>query len=61
MPPYASLETVSCGFLLVNHLAYNNSFLLQIEIQQKNGVCPPPNEMAGEIASFLEKRGFLQA
>ncbi|GFZ03706.1 adenosine-5'-phosphosulfate (APS) kinase 3 [Actinidia rufa] len=32
----------------------------EIEIQQKDGVCPTPNEMAGQVASYLGEKGFLQ-
>ncbi|KAL2501475.1 Adenylyl-sulfate kinase 3 [Forsythia ovata] len=33
----------------------------EIEIQQKDGVCPTPNEMAGKVVSYLEGKGFLHA
>ncbi|RVW46905.1 Adenylyl-sulfate kinase 3 [Vitis vinifera] len=31
-----------------------------IEIQQKDGVCPSPNDMAGDVVTYLEEKGFLQ-
>ncbi|CAA2986016.1 adenylyl-sulfate kinase 3 [Olea europaea subsp. europaea] len=33
----------------------------EIEIKQKEGVCPTPNEMAGQVVSYLEDKGFLHA
>ncbi|XP_057508793.1 adenylyl-sulfate kinase 3-like isoform X2 [Actinidia eriantha] len=33
----------------------------EIKIQQKDGVCPTPNEMARQVASYLGEKGFLQA
>ncbi|XP_019186348.1 PREDICTED: adenylyl-sulfate kinase 3 isoform X1 [Ipomoea nil] len=32
----------------------------EIELQLKEGACPTPNEMAGQVVSYLEGRGFLQ-
>ncbi|XP_028948546.1 adenylyl-sulfate kinase 3 isoform X2 [Malus domestica] len=32
----------------------------EIEIEQKNGVCPMPAAMAGQVVSYLEVKGFLQ-
>ncbi|KAF9598912.1 hypothetical protein IFM89_032766 [Coptis chinensis] len=32
----------------------------EIEIQQKDGTCPTPLAMAGEVVSYLEEKGFLQ-
>ncbi|XP_034694027.1 adenylyl-sulfate kinase 3 [Vitis riparia] len=32
----------------------------EIEIQQKDGVCPSPNDMAGDVVTYLEEKGFLQ-
>ncbi|KAL3534032.1 hypothetical protein ACH5RR_007553 [Cinchona calisaya] len=40
---------------------YESPLNCEIEIQQKNGVCPAPNEMAGQVVSYLENKGFLQA
>ncbi|KAL8136286.1 hypothetical protein AgCh_010756 [Apium graveolens] len=33
----------------------------EIEIQQKDGVCPAPSEMAVQVVSYLDQKGFLQA
>ncbi|KAG5555456.1 hypothetical protein RHGRI_006192 [Rhododendron griersonianum] len=33
----------------------------EIEIQQNDGVCPTPCEMAGQVASYLDEKGFLQS
>ncbi|KAJ9695646.1 hypothetical protein PVL29_010901 [Vitis rotundifolia] len=32
----------------------------EIEIQQKDGVCPSPSDMAGEVVTYLGEKGFLQ-
>lgn len=32
----------------------------QIEIEQKDGVCPKPAALAGQVVSYLEEKGFLQ-
>ncbi|CAK9136733.1 unnamed protein product [Ilex paraguariensis] len=32
----------------------------EIEIRQKDGVCPTPGEMTGQVVSYLEEKGFLQ-
>lgn len=32
---------------------------VQIEIKQKDGVCPTPNAMAGQVVSYLEEEGYL--
>ncbi|CAH9079902.1 unnamed protein product [Cuscuta europaea] len=32
----------------------------EIELGQKDGACPTPNDMAAEVATYLEGRGFLQ-
>ncbi|KAF8398579.1 hypothetical protein HHK36_017510 [Tetracentron sinense] len=32
----------------------------EIEIQQKDGVCPTPSAMAGQVVSYLEEKGFLE-
>lgn len=32
----------------------------QIEIQQKDGDCPTPGAMAGEVVSYLEEKGYLR-
>ncbi|KAM7250772.1 hypothetical protein ACFE04_022655 [Oxalis oulophora] len=31
----------------------------EIELQQKDGVCPSPNDMAGQVVFYLEEKGFL--
>ncbi|KAK1386487.1 Adenylyl-sulfate kinase [Heracleum sosnowskyi] len=33
----------------------------EIEIKQKDGVCPAPSEMAVQVISYLDQKGFLQA
>ncbi|PIN20205.1 Adenosine 5'-phosphosulfate kinase [Handroanthus impetiginosus] len=33
----------------------------EIEIKQKDGNCPTPNEMAGQVVSYLEDKGYLEA
>lgn len=37
------------------------SAIFQIEIKQKDGVCPAPSEMAVQVVSYLDQKGFLQA
>ncbi|KAL5708613.1 adenylyl-sulfate kinase [Ranunculus cassubicifolius] len=32
----------------------------EIEIQQKDGICPTPVTMAGEVVNYLEEKGFLK-
>ncbi|KAL0316916.1 UNVERIFIED_CONTAM: Adenylyl-sulfate kinase [Sesamum radiatum] len=32
-----------------------------IEIRQEDGNCPTPNEMAGQVVSYLEDKGYLEA
>ncbi|KAE8677776.1 Adenylyl-sulfate kinase 4 [Hibiscus syriacus] len=32
----------------------------EIEINQKDGVCPMPSAMAGEVVTYLEDKGYLQ-
>ncbi|XVF42072.1 hypothetical protein PTKIN_Ptkin01aG0330700 [Pterospermum kingtungense] len=32
----------------------------EIEINEKDGVCPTPGAMAGEVVSYLDEKGFLQ-
>ncbi|EOY11235.1 Uncharacterized protein TCM_026474 [Theobroma cacao] len=32
----------------------------EIEIQQKDGDCPTPGAMAGEVVFYLEDKGYLQ-
>ncbi|KDP39700.1 hypothetical protein JCGZ_02720 [Jatropha curcas] len=32
----------------------------EIEIQEKDGVCPTPTAMAGQVVSYLEDKGYLQ-
>ncbi|XP_031264825.1 adenylyl-sulfate kinase 3-like [Pistacia vera] len=31
----------------------------EIEIKQKDGVCPPPGAMAGQVVTYLEEKGYL--
>ncbi|KAJ8763170.1 hypothetical protein K2173_025555 [Erythroxylum novogranatense] len=31
----------------------------EIELQERDGVCPTPAAMAGQVVSFLEEKGFL--
>lgn len=31
----------------------------EIEIKQKDGICPTPNDMAGQVVSYLEEEGYL--
>uniref|UniRef100_A0A804QDW4 Adenylyl-sulfate kinase n=1 Tax=Zea mays TaxID=4577 RepID=A0A804QDW4_MAIZE len=31
----------------------------EIEIKEVDGVCPPPAEMAGQVVTYLEEKGFL--
>lgn len=31
----------------------------EIEIQQKDGVCPTPGDMAAQVVTYLDERGFL--
>ncbi|XP_024985751.1 adenylyl-sulfate kinase 3-like [Cynara cardunculus var. scolymus] len=33
----------------------------EINIEQKDGVCPTPSEMAGQVVSCLDENGFLHA
>ncbi|KAJ9554844.1 hypothetical protein OSB04_009458 [Centaurea solstitialis] len=33
----------------------------EINIEQKDGVCPTPSEMAGQVVSYLDEKGFLHA
>lgn len=35
--------------------------LFQIEIKPEDGICPTPNEMAGQVVSYLEGKGYLEA
>ncbi|CAA0813937.1 Adenylyl-sulfate kinase 3 [Striga hermonthica] len=32
----------------------------EIEIQESEGICPTPNEMAGQVVSYLEDKGYLE-
>ncbi|KAJ8570508.1 hypothetical protein K7X08_037480 [Anisodus acutangulus] len=40
---------------------YEPPLSCEIEIQLKDGVVPTPNEMAGQVVSYMEDRGFLEA
>ncbi|KAI3446375.1 hypothetical protein Pfo_003040 [Paulownia fortunei] len=40
---------------------YEHPLKCEIEIQQKDGNCPTPNEMAGHVVSYLEDKGYLEA
>ncbi|XP_074307047.1 adenylyl-sulfate kinase 3 [Silene latifolia] len=31
----------------------------EIELKMVNGICPTPSEMAGQVASYLDEKGFL--
>ncbi|XP_022720074.1 adenylyl-sulfate kinase 3-like [Durio zibethinus] len=39
---------------------YEPPFNCEIEINQKDGICPTPGAMAGEVVSYLEEKGYLQ-
>ncbi|XP_044498098.1 adenylyl-sulfate kinase 3-like [Mangifera indica] len=32
----------------------------EIEIKEEDGVCPTPGAMAGQVVTYLERKGFLQ-
>lgn len=49
-PPYQATATEIIVMMVV-----------QIEITQKDGICPTPNEMAGQVVSYLEDKGYLEA
>lgn len=38
---------------------YEAPLKCEIEIQQKDGNCPTPGDMAGQVASYLEEKGYL--
>ncbi|GAA0144585.1 hypothetical protein LIER_04997 [Lithospermum erythrorhizon] len=40
---------------------YEPPLSCEIEIKQKDGICPTPPEMTTEVATYLEDSGFLQA
>ncbi|KAK4377898.1 hypothetical protein RND71_004194 [Anisodus tanguticus] len=40
---------------------YEPPLSCEIEIQLKDGVVPTPNEMAGQVVSYMEDRDFLEA
>ncbi|KAL0346334.1 UNVERIFIED_CONTAM: Adenylyl-sulfate kinase [Sesamum radiatum] len=40
---------------------YEPPFNCEIEIRQEDGNCPTPNEMAGQVVSYLEDKGYLEA
>ncbi|KAK4486612.1 hypothetical protein RD792_006863 [Penstemon davidsonii] len=42
------------------HVRVRDVDLKQIVIKQKDGICPTPNEMAAEVASYLEDKGYLK-
>lgn len=39
---------------------YERPLNCEIEIEQKDGVCPKPAALAGQVVSYLEDKGFLQ-
>ncbi|XP_057982860.1 adenylyl-sulfate kinase 3 [Malania oleifera] len=39
---------------------YETPLNCEIEIQMRDGVCPTPGAMAGEVVCYLEEKGFLQ-
>jgi len=43
-----------CGLYMLIVLLY-----LQIEIKEADGVCPSPSDMAGQVVTYLEEKGFL--
>ncbi|KAJ0014406.1 hypothetical protein Pint_20159 [Pistacia integerrima] len=53
----------------INHIAfagftgiddpYEPPLNCEIEIKQKDGVCPPPGAMAGQVVTYLEEKGYL--
>ncbi|KAE9465966.1 hypothetical protein C3L33_02145, partial [Rhododendron williamsianum] len=50
----------SLGFTGIDD-PYEPPLNCEIEIQQNDGVCPTPCEMAGQVASYLDEKGFLQS
>lgn len=45
----------------VNFVYLRVVFPCQIEIKQRDGDCPTPNEMAGQVVTYLEDKGYLEA
>ncbi|KAH7571706.1 hypothetical protein JRO89_XS04G0122600 [Xanthoceras sorbifolium] len=39
---------------------YEPPLTCEIEIIQKDGLCPSPGAMAGEVLTYLEEKGYLQ-
>lgn len=39
---------------------YEAPLKCEIELRQEDGVCPTPGAMAGQVATYLEEKGFLQ-
>ncbi|XP_068647836.1 adenylyl-sulfate kinase 3-like [Aristolochia californica] len=39
---------------------YETPLNCEIEIEEKGGVCPTPGDMAGEVLTYLDDKGFLQ-
>ncbi|CAB4285792.1 unnamed protein product [Prunus armeniaca] len=39
---------------------YERPLNCEIEIEQKDGVCPKPAALASQVVSYLEEKGFLQ-
>jgi hypothetical protein len=66
---HKKLRTKSCLILLYAVIEliifvcdlYTLTFLLylQIEIKEIDGVCPSPSDMAGQVVTYLEEKGFL--
>ncbi|KAG8367989.1 hypothetical protein BUALT_Bualt16G0130000 [Buddleja alternifolia] len=40
---------------------YEPPLKCEIEIEQKDGICPTPTEMAGQVVSYLEDKGYMEA
>ncbi|KAK6143113.1 hypothetical protein DH2020_023461 [Rehmannia glutinosa] len=40
---------------------YEPPLKCEIEIQERDGNCPTPNEMAGKVVTYLEDKGYLEA
>jgi adenylylsulfate kinase len=45
--------------LLVLHHERLLLLYLQIEIKEVDGVCPSPSDMAEQVVTYLEEKGFL--
>jgi adenylylsulfate kinase len=38
---------------------YESPLNSEIEIKEVDGVCPSPSDMAGQVVTYLEEKGFL--